>query len=228
MAGPYEGERLYQTSIAGNAVIIATFAALLPAVLVLGYRYHTVAFTITLTTGIILEILGFAGRLLLNSREGNQSFFTLYFLGTILGPSFIASAIFSILPHLILIYHNGISPLKSGHVGLVFVSLVLLNVLLEIVGAIFTVFGATEEIVSVARERQSRQPFQQLSLANTHHLFLPFSRLAPPKYSSSPRRTSRPNRQSPPLRWYPVVVGFQSQILRGKRRGSTRRRLQLG
>jgi len=146
---PVEGGFLsYQPSIPGNSVILAAYAAIIPIALVLGYRFRTLGFAVNLATGLCLEVLGFAGRLLLNGRRASQSFFSLYLLGTILGPSLIASAIFVVLPHVLLIYGAGVSPLRSGHAGLLFMALVVLSVVLEIVGVAFAVFGLDGEVVS--------------------------------------------------------------------------------
>ncbi|PKS07504.1 hypothetical protein jhhlp_006108 [Lomentospora prolificans] len=145
---PVEGGFIsYQPSIPGNSVLLAGYAVTLPVAIVLGYRFHTLGFTVNLSTGVILEILGFAGRLLLNGRRESQAFFSLYLLGTILGPCLLASAIFTVLPHLLLIYGNDFSPLSSGHAGLVFIALVVLSIVLEIVGVAFSVFGLDGKVV---------------------------------------------------------------------------------
>src|SRR5687767_13934372 len=88
----------YDPSLAGNAVFTAAFAFLVPATLFFGVRYQTPLLAATLTTGIALEVVGFVGRILLHGGRGDKTFFLLNQLGTVVGPSLVAGALFITLP----------------------------------------------------------------------------------------------------------------------------------
>lgn len=53
----------YVPSLAGNALYAAIFGLLLAAQLVLGIRYKTWGFMAGLCGGLILEVIGYAGRI---------------------------------------------------------------------------------------------------------------------------------------------------------------------
>ncbi|CAM1501039.1 Fc.00g102010.m01.CDS01 [Cosmosporella sp. VM-42] len=131
----------YDPSVGGNAVLLAIYAALVPVVLYLGYRYRTPLFSATLTTGLLFEVLGFVGRVLLHrSRDSNACFFISH-LGTVLGPTFMSTAIFLILPHILSVYGEHLCPFPPLHVGFVFYSFAGLALVLELIGVIFVAYG---------------------------------------------------------------------------------------
>jgi hypothetical protein len=53
----------YVPSLAGNAIFVAIFALLLVAQIVLGIRYRTWAYLAGLSGGLVLEVIGYAGRI---------------------------------------------------------------------------------------------------------------------------------------------------------------------
>lgn len=58
----------YVPTLAGNAVLLAFFVVLLIAQIVLGIRYRTWGYQVGLWGGLILEIIGYAGRLQLHEN----------------------------------------------------------------------------------------------------------------------------------------------------------------
>jgi hypothetical protein len=141
-ACPVEGGfLLYQPSVAGNAFMVAAFGTLVPVALFLGYRYRTPVLASVLTTGLLLEVLGFVGRLLLRNDVANRTNFALFFLGTILGPTFVSASMFIILPHVLRLYGERASPVDSRHVGFLFSGLSLLTFVVELVGVLFASLG---------------------------------------------------------------------------------------
>jgi RTA1 like protein len=61
----------YLPTIAGNAVYAATFGLLLIAQLGLGIKYKTWGFMVGMICGLILEVVGYAGRIMLHDNPFN-------------------------------------------------------------------------------------------------------------------------------------------------------------
>jgi hypothetical protein len=126
----------YQPSTEGNAVILAAFALLIPVTLGIGYRFRTPTFALLLTAGLLLEVLGFSARVLLHDSLADRTYFALFLAGTVLGPTLVAAAVFSILPHALSIYGRHACPVGPRLVAVSSASLVAVIVLLEVTGSI--------------------------------------------------------------------------------------------
>ncbi|KAK7423099.1 hypothetical protein QQX98_001175 [Neonectria punicea] len=137
----------YDPNVGGNAVLLAAFAILTIVVPYLGYRSWTPLFSITLTMGLLAEVVGFVGRVLLHSTSDSRTYFFLFLLGTVLGPTFISASIFIILPHVLGIYGEPVSPFKPLVAGLAFCSLIAVALAVELVGIIFVAY----ESASISR-----------------------------------------------------------------------------
>lgn len=149
-ACPFQGSYLpYAPSLPGNAFLLAAFAALIPTSLFLGYRFPSLGFTLNFVTALCLEVLGFAGRLLLRNQGGSRTFFALYLLGSVLGTTALASALFVVLPHVLGVYEG--KGVRGARVAVGFMVLLVVIVVLEIVGVTFAVFGLDGVAVSAIR-----------------------------------------------------------------------------
>ncbi|KND88894.1 hypothetical protein TOPH_06424 [Tolypocladium ophioglossoides CBS 100239] len=131
----------YSPNVGGNVVLMAAFALLLPFVLYLGYRFRVTLFTAILATGLLLDVLGFAGRVLLHRVRDSQAYFTLSLLGTAMGPTFTTAAVILVLPHVLTIYGEALSPCRpilaeSFSCGLTLVALVV-----QLVGIVLVAYG---------------------------------------------------------------------------------------
>ena len=56
----------YQPNLGGNSFYVALFGALLIAQVFLGVRYKTWSFMFALCAGLILEVVGYVGRILMH------------------------------------------------------------------------------------------------------------------------------------------------------------------
>lgn len=142
-----EGYLPYAPSTAGNAFLLAAFAALVPVSLFLGYRHPALGFTLNFVAALCLEVLGFAGRLLLGADRKSETFFALYLLGSVLGTTAFASAILVVLPHLLGLY--GASARRGARVAVGSGVLLVMIGVLEVVGIAFAVFGIRGAAVSL-------------------------------------------------------------------------------
>ena len=141
-----EGHLPYSPSTPANAFLLAVLAVCVPAALYLGYRFPALGFTLNLVTALCLEVLGFAGRLFLAGDRRSETFFALYLLGSVLGETAFASAVFVALPHVLGVYC--VSPRRAARAAVVFGGLLVVIVVLEIVGIAAAVFGIGGVMVS--------------------------------------------------------------------------------
>lgn len=58
----------YQPNVAGNIIFLAVFAILLVAQIGVGIMFRTWSFMVAMVAGLILEVVGYSGRLLLHNN----------------------------------------------------------------------------------------------------------------------------------------------------------------
>ncbi|KAK3682150.1 RTA1 like protein-domain-containing protein [Podospora appendiculata] len=94
----------YQAEPAGNAFMLAAFAVLIPVNLYTGIRYKTPLYVSLIILGLIAEVVGHAGKILMRDDGASEVYFSIYMMGTQWGPTFISAAIYLVLPHVMVIY----------------------------------------------------------------------------------------------------------------------------
>ncbi|KAK1828174.1 RTA1 like protein-domain-containing protein [Podospora conica] len=99
----------YQPALAGNAFMIAAFAALVPVNLYAGARYKTPLYAALIVSGLLLEILGHVGAVLLRTDTTSHGYFSLYMMGTLFGPTLLGSANYLVLPRVMVLYGEDFS-----------------------------------------------------------------------------------------------------------------------
>lgn len=132
--GPNCDFYVYRPNLGANVTLLALFALLLPVVLFLGVHYRTPGFSATLAAGILVEILGFAGRILLHSARGHEAFFALSLFGTVLGPTCTSAALVLVLTHLFSIYGERFAPCRPMLASLILHGLVAAALAVQVVG----------------------------------------------------------------------------------------------
>lgn len=96
-------------SQAGAAILLAAFSVLIPINLWIGARCKTTTYSLILVTGLLVEVMGYVGRLLLRGNLASKTYYILFLLGTVMGPTFITAAVFTILPHVLAVYGGDVS-----------------------------------------------------------------------------------------------------------------------
>lgn len=139
-------------SLAGAAIILVAFSILVPVNLWVGARCKTTAYTLTLVTGLLVEVMGYAGRLLLRSDLASKTYFVLFLFGTVVGPTLITAAIFTILPHILAVYgvDLSITP-KPVWLNYFFVFFEAFTLFFQALGSVFAVEGYSSLQVSPAQ-----------------------------------------------------------------------------
>ncbi|KAF7514780.1 hypothetical protein G7054_g15008 [Neopestalotiopsis clavispora] len=129
----------YSHSLAGNAALLALFAVLLPASCVLGARYHSTVFSTTIFSGLLLEVIGYVGRILLAlSRNQTRADYALSQLGTVLAPTVISLAAFRLMPPIVAAYGEQYRPWRPTWHNVVFYAFTIICLVLQAVGAVLS------------------------------------------------------------------------------------------
>ncbi|KAK8084776.1 phospholipid-translocating ATPase [Apiospora hydei] len=128
---------LHKPSLTGSVVLLAIFAILIPIAFALGVRYQASVFATIIITGLALEVLGYIGRLLLAVDDAStKTDFILSLVGTILGPTIIALALFRLLPPIVATYGDGFQAWRPQWHNSVFYAFTAVCVVLQVVGAV--------------------------------------------------------------------------------------------
>lgn len=136
-------------SLAGNIVFIAAFSLLIPVNLFTGIRFETPLNSSCLIVGLALEVLGYVGRLLLGSDRSSTLYFVLYLVGVNAGPVFLTTAIFLILPHIVVLYGKQFTLIsRPVYFAAFFIAFGAITLTLQVVGAALTATGGSHEEVS--------------------------------------------------------------------------------
>ncbi|OQE17698.1 hypothetical protein PENFLA_c023G07224 [Penicillium flavigenum] len=128
----------YVPSLAGNAFYLGIFAVLLVAQVVLGIRYRTWGYLAGLFGGLVLEIIGYAGRLQMHYNPFRFDPYLEYLVCLTIGPAFISASIYICLGRIVVIYGENISRLHPRTYTIVFILCDLVSLLLQASGGAIT------------------------------------------------------------------------------------------
>ncbi|KAK0733307.1 RTA1 like protein-domain-containing protein [Lasiosphaeria miniovina] len=131
-------------STAGNAFMLAAFASLIPVNVYTGIRYKTLLYASLIIAGLLLEIVGHVGKILLQNDAASVPSFALYITGMLWGPSFISAAIFFFLPHVLVIYGQEFRLIsRPVYLGVFFIILDVFTLAFQLVGAVYGASAGT-------------------------------------------------------------------------------------
>jgi hypothetical protein len=91
-------------NLAGNAIFLAAFSLLVPVNLYTGIRYKTPLYSSTIVGGLLFEVLGYVGRILLRSDTASRSYDVVSWLGLVWGATWLSLAISLVPAHVMVIY----------------------------------------------------------------------------------------------------------------------------
>ena len=148
----YYGYVTYLPSIAGNAFFLAAFTIGLLAQIFLGIRYKAWTFTGSMLAGILLEIIGYGGRIGMHNNIFIDTWFIMvrpvplaplckpltnpiqYLCCLTIGPAFFSAALYLSLSRIITIFGTRLSLLRPRTITLAFITFDFLSLLLQAIG----------------------------------------------------------------------------------------------
>ncbi|KAN0122045.1 RTA1 domain containing protein [Hyaloscypha variabilis] len=135
-----QAQYTYDPSLAGNASLAAFFGLLLLFQLIIGIYYRTIGFTIAMSSGLILEIIGYIGRVQMHFNPFIQQPFMMYLICVTIAPVFLTAAIYLCLSRIIVVYGTHLARLAPGTIAISFMVSDFISLLLQAGG------GAVVEI----------------------------------------------------------------------------------
>ncbi|KAF1956892.1 hypothetical protein CC80DRAFT_525114 [Byssothecium circinans] len=132
-----------QFSIVINAFLAAFFGLLFIASLVIGIMTKTWTYAIALGIGTLFECASYIGRVIMNNNLWDESGFKLQVCALVLGPSFVAAAIYLTLKHFVLYCGSQHSLIKSRLYPWVFVGCDFGSMVLQSIGGGMAAAGGT-------------------------------------------------------------------------------------
>lgn len=124
----------YLPSLPGNAVYLAALSLILIAQVGLGFWYRTWGFLVGMFSGLVLEILGYAGRVMLHDNPFDFNNFLLYLIPLTIGPAFLTASIYLCLSRIIIVYSPGLSRLQPRTLSIMFMCFDLISLILQAAG----------------------------------------------------------------------------------------------
>ncbi|KAK4194577.1 RTA1 like protein-domain-containing protein [Triangularia verruculosa] len=141
----------YRVPPAGNAVMLAAFAALIPLNIFTGIRYKTPLYASLLTAALVVEVVGHVARIFLSTESASPAYFAVYLLGTHWGAAFVGSAIYLILPHITVLYGQEFRLVSSAlYINIFFVIMDIFSLVFQSVGIIYAATATSPSQITQA------------------------------------------------------------------------------
>ncbi|RAL58755.1 hypothetical protein DID88_009170 [Monilinia fructigena] len=141
----------YLPTVAGNTIYAVVFGILLFAQLGLGIKFKTWGYMVAMIFGLILEIVGYIGRILLHYSPFDNNDFLMYLICLTIAPAFLTAAIYLCLSRIVIIYGQEISRFKPGTYTIIFCTCDIISLLLQAVGGAIASLGKTASQVDVGK-----------------------------------------------------------------------------
>ncbi|KAF2743489.1 RTA1-domain-containing protein [Sporormia fimetaria CBS 119925] len=135
----------YYPDLGVNAFFLGFFALLFLASLGIGIWSRTWTYTLALGGGTFLEAVGYAGRVMMHSNPWTKQGFEMQICCLILGPSFVAAAIYLTLKHFVLYCGPQYSLLKARLYPWVFVGCDFASIVLQAIGGGVAASGGSSD-----------------------------------------------------------------------------------
>ncbi|KAF1835621.1 RTA1-domain-containing protein [Decorospora gaudefroyi] len=133
----------YYPNLGANAFLCALFSLCCIASIVIGIMSRTWTYTLALGIGTFLEAAGYGGRIIMNDNPWDESGFKLQICCLVLGPSFIAAAIYLTLKHFVLYCGPQYSLLKPRLYPWIFIGCDFGSIVLQACGGGMAAAGGT-------------------------------------------------------------------------------------
>ncbi|EPS27737.1 hypothetical protein PDE_02681 [Penicillium oxalicum 114-2] len=135
----------YVPSLAGNTLYVALFATLLIAQIALVVRYRTWGYFAGVFGGLVLEVVGYLGRIQMHNNPFLFTPFLEYLICLTIAPAFLSASIYICLGRIVKIYGKNISRLRPRTYTLVFVGCDLVSLILQAAGGAITSIADSDQ-----------------------------------------------------------------------------------
>lgn len=138
----------YIPSLAGNALFAVVFAGCFLVQLVLGIKYRTWGFMAATTIGMVTEVIGYIGRIMMHNNPFSKDNFLIYLVTLTIAPAFLSAAIYLCLARIVVVYGEERSRIRPRTYTVLFCSCDFLALLLQAIGGAIASIANTASAVS--------------------------------------------------------------------------------
>ncbi|KAK9320887.1 RTA1 like protein-domain-containing protein [Lipomyces orientalis] len=124
----------YIPNLGGNAFYAAWFGLLVILQILLLVRYRIWGYSVAMFGGLVLEILGYVGRIQMHFNPFTKNPFTMYLVCLTIAPAFLGAAVYLCLSRIVVIYGENLSRFKPRTYTLVFIACDIISLLLQASG----------------------------------------------------------------------------------------------
>ncbi|KAH8886294.1 RTA1-domain-containing protein [Thozetella sp. PMI_491] len=127
----------YLPNLGGNVFYAAVFGMLAVLQLFFGYCHRTWGFTLCFVFGLVLEVIGYAGRVVMRNNPFDLNNFVLYLVPLTIGPAFMSAGIYLCLARIVVLYSSEgieISRIKPRTYSVIFVACDFISLVLQAAG----------------------------------------------------------------------------------------------
>ncbi|KAJ5741784.1 RTA1 like protein-domain-containing protein [Penicillium manginii] len=128
----------YQPNLGANILFLAIFAFFLAGQLVVGSWFRTWTYMGAMSAGLILEVLGYVGRVMMHNNPFDFNAFLLYLICLTIAPAFFTAAIYICLGRIVTIYGEDISRIRPRTYTIIFVTCDIIALILQAAGGAIT------------------------------------------------------------------------------------------
>ena len=128
------GQLFYIPNLAGNILYLVIFSLALVLQCGLGYYYRTWGFLVAMAAGMVLEIIGYVGRIMLHNNVFDNNDFIIYLVGLTIGPAFYSAGIYLCLARVIAVFGASVSYFSPRNITLFFCGCDCMSLVLQAVG----------------------------------------------------------------------------------------------
>ncbi|AEO64522.1 uncharacterized protein THITE_123858 [Thermothielavioides terrestris NRRL 8126] len=140
----------YGAAPAGNALMLAAFAALTLPVIYAGLRYKTVFHSVFLLAALLAGVVGHVGKVFLTANPASRASSAVYLMGTHWAAVLVGSAVNLVLPHVMVIYGQPFQLVSDPvYLNIAFFILDIVTLAFQSVGIGFA--SASSTVIGVAQ-----------------------------------------------------------------------------
>jgi hypothetical protein len=138
----------YIPSVVGNTLFAVIFAGCFLVQLVLGIKYRAWGFMAATTIGMVTEVIGYIGRIMMHNNPFSKDNFLIYLVTLTIAPAFLSAAIYLCLARIVVVYGEERSRIRPRTYTILFCSCDFLALLLQAIGGAIASIANTASAVS--------------------------------------------------------------------------------
>lgn len=142
---------IYIPTLAGNAIVTAVFGLCVIGQLVVGIKHKTWGYMSAIVFGLILEIIAFVARIMLNNNPFDDDAFLMYLVTCTIAPALFTAAIYLCLARIVNIYGTHLSYFKPRTYTIVFCTIDFVCLLLQAAGGAIASIADTRSLNDTGR-----------------------------------------------------------------------------